>query len=169
MEISSRKTPYYLRDAAAEDVDAIFVDANGDQFPDLYVVSGGNEAMGKDSSLLDRFYINDGKGNFTKSQGLLPSIFENKSCVAAADIDHDGDQDLFIGTLANPVAYGVPQNSHLLVNDGHGHFDTSGLNVINLSKISGSLPQLHFADLNKDGWDGSRRYRGVDADCDIYQ
>lgn len=144
-------TLLFKGDAAAEDVDAIFVDVNGDQFPDLYVVSGGNEAMGKDSSLLDRLYLNDGKGHFTKSQGSLPSIFENKSCVAAADIDHDGDQDLFIGTLANPIAYGVPQNSHLLVNDGHGRFDTSGLNVINLSKI-GMVTAAALADLNADGW-----------------
>ncbi|MBA2500344.1 MAG: VCBS repeat-containing protein, partial [Chitinophagaceae bacterium] len=54
-------------DSIAEDVDAIFFDANGDQHPDLYVVSGGNEYSGNHPALVDRLYMNDGKGNFTKS------------------------------------------------------------------------------------------------------
>ena len=45
-------------------------------------------------------YLNDGKGGFIKSKSL-PPIFENKSCVSFADIDKDGDQDIFVGTLAN--------------------------------------------------------------------
>ena len=53
----------------------------------------------------------------------LPPIYENKSCVASADVDHDGDMDIFIGTLADPVAYGIPQTSHLLINDGDGNYN----------------------------------------------
>ena len=35
--------------------------------------------------------------------------YENKSCVTVADIDKDGDIDLFVGGLANANAYGIPQ------------------------------------------------------------
>ena len=52
----------------------------------------------------------------------MPSIYQNKSVVCAADVDHDGDVDLFIGVNADALAYGIPQTSYLLLNDGKGNF-----------------------------------------------
>ena len=137
-------------DSMAEDVDALFFDANGDQYPDLYVASGGNEYTGNHPALIDRLYINDGKGNFTKSN-TLPEIFSNKSCVAAADIDNDGDMDIFVGTLADANAYGAPQTSHLLLNDGKGNFSIATQQTISLQNI-GIVTTASFSDINKDGW-----------------
>ena len=48
----------FLADRSCEDVDAQFIDANGDGFPDLYVASGGNEYSGNAPELKDRLYIN---------------------------------------------------------------------------------------------------------------
>ena len=147
----SQDTSTFKKDARCEDVDAVFYDANGDGHPDLYVVSGGNESRGNDSALLDRLYLNDGKGHFSKSVNTLPAIFENKSCVSVADFDRDGDSDIFIGTLANAAAYGVPQTSFLLINDGKAHYSLAGRDVISLSNI-GMVTSSAFADINKDGW-----------------
>ncbi len=145
----SLDTALFNKDANCEDVDAVFFDANGDGYTDLYVVSGGNEYVGNNPYLLDRLYINDGKGSFTKSLNSLPPIFENKSCVAIADVDHDGDMDIFVGNLANAGAYGIPQTSFLLINDGKGHFSIDK-NIL-LSNI-GMITCAAFADLNNDGW-----------------
>lgn len=134
-------------DKLSEDVDALFTDVNGDAFPDLIVVSGGNEFLEGDARLWDRLYINDGKGNFTKTKGL-PFIPNNKSCVAAADVDGDGDTDLFIGVLTNSRAYGVPMSSALLINDGKGAF-TQDDTPISLTNI-GTVTAAQFAD-----WDGN--------------
>ncbi|MBB1285060.1 VCBS repeat-containing protein [Flavisolibacter sp. BT320] len=142
----------FLADAGCEDVDAIFFDANGDQKLDLYVVSGGNEAVGNDTALLDRLYLNDGKGKLMKTAAHLPAIFANKSTVAVADVDKDGDTDIFVGTLADAGAYGFPQTSYLLVNDGRGKFSKAAQNKIALEKI-GLVTASAFADVNKDGWD----------------
>jgi enediyne biosynthesis protein E4 len=147
----SSDTAVFAADKASEDVDALFFDANGDTYLDLYVVSGGNEYTGNQPALLDRLYINDGKGHFTKSTQSLPAIYENKSCVAAADIDKDGDIDLFVGNLANARAYGVPQTSYLLLNNGKAQFTVAGQNTIALSNI-GMVTSATFSDVNKDGW-----------------
>ncbi len=139
------------KDANCEDVDAVFFDANGDGYPDLYVVSGGNEVMTIPASFHDRLYLNDGKGHFTRSANAFTPIAENKSCVAVADINNDGNLDYFVGSLSNPTAYGLPLSSHLYVNDGKGHFTPLGNDKIPLKDI-GMVTAATFADINHDGW-----------------
>jgi hypothetical protein len=134
-----------------EDADALFFDADNDGDLDLYVCSGGNEVAGNNTLLQDRLYINDGKGNFSKSVNQIPSIDQNKSVVCTADIDHDGDMDLFVGVRADAFAYGLPQTSFILVNDGKGYFSLMN-NALNPFKNIGMVTSAVFADINKDGW-----------------
>jgi hypothetical protein len=147
----STDTAVFKTDARSEDVDASFFDADGDGFLDLYVVSGGNEIKGNNPMLLDRLYMNDGKGHYSKAIKSLPSLYENKSCVTVADIDRDGDQDVFVGHLADAFAYGIPQSSYLLINNGKGIFSLAQESTIALSHI-GMVTSATFADINKDGW-----------------
>jgi enediyne biosynthesis protein E4 len=137
--------------AVCEDVDAQFFDANGDGFLDLWVVSGGNEMPINDIASADRLYINDGKGHFTVSLKSIPQLYENKSCIAVADIDKDGDNDVFVGFLSDPMKYGMPQSSYLYRNDGHGNFKVASTDTMNLLKI-GLVTSASFTDLNNDGW-----------------
>lgn len=112
----------FATDSTFEDVDATFFDADGDKDLDLYVVSGGNEFFGKMPEQFDRLYLNDGRGNFSRSTKALPPMYDNKSCVRPYDIDHDGDLDLFVGGRVVGFSYGQSPNSYLLINDGKGHF-----------------------------------------------
>ena len=114
--------PDITADSLAEDVDAAFFDADGDGDLDLYVVSGGNELTGQDVALLDRLYLNDGRGTFRRAPGALPALFDNGSCVVPGDFDGDGDIDLFVGARVVAGKYGAAPRSHLLQNDGNGHF-----------------------------------------------
>lgn len=132
--------------AASEEVDALFFDANNDSYPDLYVVSGGNYYRDGDTALADHFYLNDGKGKLMPAQQNIPMILKNKSCVASEDIDKDGDIDLFVGGLADATQYGIPQNSYLLKNDGTGKFSSQTFDSL------GMVTSCAFSDLNKDGW-----------------
>lgn len=114
--------PALLADSLAEDVDAAFFDANGDGYPDLVVAAGGNEFSGDAEPLRPRLYLNDGHGTFRRDTMALPAIFENASCVVPGDFDGDGHVDLFIGARVVSRQYGLVPHSHLLRNDGTGHF-----------------------------------------------
>ena len=141
----------FSKSDSSEDVDAVFFDANKDGSPDLYVVSGGNEYPDGNKYLADRLYINDGKGNFELATAALPDFLYNKSCVTVADVDKDGDNDLFVGGLADAKNYGYPQSSYLLLNDGKGNFKFADSSVINLKDV-GMVTASTFTDLNNDGW-----------------
>ena len=102
------------------------------RYPDLYVVSGGNEYEDENPAACPIIYISMmEKEILQKLLMLCHSCCINKSCVAVADIDKDGDADLFVGTLANAQAYGYPQSSYLLLNDGKGHFTMADNQLFN--------------------------------------
>lgn len=137
--------------AVCEDVDAVFFDANGDGHKDLWVVSGGNEMPMNEIASADRLFLNDGKGHFSFSPKAIPQLYENKSCVTVADIDKDGDQDVFVGFLSDPRKYGIPQNSYLYLNDGKGKFTIAENKTMNLLQL-GMVTSASFTDLNNDSW-----------------
>jgi hypothetical protein len=148
----SADTALFKRFAVCEDVDAAFFDANGDGYLDLWVVSGGNEIPSNEIANADRLFINDGKGHFTYSPNAFTQQYENKSCIAVADIDHDGDMDVFIGHLSDQQKFGyTPLSSYLYINDGKGKFSIASNETMNLLKI-GLVTSASFTDLNKDGW-----------------
>jgi hypothetical protein len=114
--------PSIAADSIAEDVDAVFFDANGDGSPDLYVVSAGNQFEIPAAPMRGRLYLNDGHGAFTRDVAAIPELYDNGGCVAAGDFDGDGHVDLFLGSRSVPGRYGASPKSHLLRNDGHGRF-----------------------------------------------
>jgi hypothetical protein len=142
--------PSIAKDSLSEDVAAIFFDANGDGYPDLYVASGGYEFEPHDSLLQDRLYLNDGKGHFTKSPNSLPSLLFSKSCVRAADIDNDGDLDLFIGGRVVPGQYPIAPPSKILLNDGRGHFTDATASLAPMLDRVGMVTDAAWVDLNHD-------------------
>src|SRR6266496_1940830 len=140
------------KDKLSEDTDALFFDADNDGDEDLYVCSGGNEFSANSTALIDRLYINDGEGNFTKSPQVLPSyIFESSSCVSAADYDGDGDLDLFVGVRLKPLAYGYPCKGYILQNNGKGIFTDVTEKIASELKQAGMVTDAKWFDYDKDG------------------
>ncbi|MDG1278975.1 MAG: VCBS repeat-containing protein [Algoriphagus sp.] len=112
----------FVSDANSEDTDALFFDANLDGYSDLYVCSGGNEFPLASTELSDRLYLNDGKGNFTKSFAGFETNTESSAVVLPIDLNEDGAIDLIVGTRLVPYVYGAPASSNIWINDGKGNF-----------------------------------------------
>ena len=142
-------SPALQADSAYEDVASAFFDADGDGDLDLVVASGGYEFEQNDPLLQSRLYLNDGKGNFSRSKDGLPFEAFSASCVKAADVDGDGDLDLFLGGRVIPKRYPLGPGGRLLLNDGKGHFKYD--DHFSALLKDAMITDAAWIDLNKDG------------------
>lgn len=137
---------------ASEDGESIFFDADADGDLDLYVCSGSIEFSKFSSNYLDKLYINDGKGNFTVSEQILPTQngYHSSSTVTVADIDGDKDLDLFVGERSIPKNYGDPASGYLLINDGTGNFVEKSAELASEFLTLGMITDAQFMDIDND-------------------
>ncbi|UCG37961.1 MAG: CRTAC1 family protein [bacterium] len=118
---------------------AVFSDVNGDGFQDLYVVNGRYPA-GEPNHL----YLNKGDGTFTDVSRTAGVDDGNWGLGAAfADVDNDGDFDLFVSNYVGP--------NKMYLNDGSGIFR-------DVSEASG---------LADEGWGKGPSFGDVDHDGDL--
>ncbi|MBK8881934.1 MAG: CRTAC1 family protein [Bacteroidales bacterium] len=114
---------------------AVFGDANGDDYPELFVgtfthfedsvYNQRGHTTGKEP---DKFFINRGDGTFVEDKECPASVKGKCSGGAFADLDNDGDMDLIISRQAHLKKWpgdlleaGIERNM-LLENDGKGNF-----------------------------------------------
>lgn len=141
----------FVQDKGKEDMGSAFFDADNDGDLDLYVVSGGNEFIKGADAYQDRLYLNDGKGNFTKSENALPTLKFSGSKVRPMDVDNDGDLDLFVAGRHIPWSYPEPASSVLLINDNGIFTDKTQELAPDLMNI-GMINDASWFDYNGDGW-----------------
>ena len=137
-------------DSIYEDLGGLLFDADQDGDQDLYVVSGGNEFVANDPAYRDRFYRNDGQGNFTPDSSAIPAITASGSCVRAADYDQDGDLDLFVGSRLVPKRYPLPASSYVLRNEGGRFVDVTAQIAPDLIEL-GLVTDAQWTDYDQDG------------------
>lgn len=134
----------------SEDEGLLLFDADQDGDLDLYCVSGSYEGEANEPWYEDRLYLNDGKGNFTRSIDALPNTMASGSCVRGADIDGDSDLDLFVAGRVIPGAYPLPPQSYILLNEG-GKFTDIAKSIAPDLQYAGMITDGLWTDYDNDG------------------
>ena len=137
-------------DSSYETTDAVWVDVNNDQYPDLVAASGGNEYYGNDWHNMPRVYINNNGKRLERKKDAFQNIFLTTSTIAAHDFTGDGFVDLFIGARTEPWDYGKIPKSYLFKNDGKGKFTDVTLDFGTELANPGFVTSSFWLDMNGD-------------------
>jgi hypothetical protein len=140
----------FQQDALSEDTASLFFNANGDDFPDLLVVSGGNE-FSQGEAIRPRLYLNH-NGVFTKDEVAFKDIETNASSVKTVDIDNDGDLDISVTSNTVPLIFGQTPEQFILVNDGLGNFSNSTADIAKDFQFIGNVTDAEWVDLDANGF-----------------
>ena len=118
-------------------------DFNGDGWMDIYVANDGKE---------NQLWLNQKDGTF-RNDALLAGVAlpvdgkaEASMGVDAADVDNDGDEDLFMTELTG-------EGSNLYANDGAGSFvDRSAASGLGPGSVTATGFGTAWLDVDNDGW-----------------
>lgn len=147
-EFLSVQNELLKEDEKSEDTYSVFFDANGDEFVDLLVVSGGNEFK-TGTPLQPRLYINQ-RGIFVKDTSQFNTVSLNASKVTAVDTDNDGDLDISISSNLIPWEFGKTPSQYIFENNGKGAFKEYHTFYGNDYKNIGNVQDVIWVDINGD-------------------
>ena len=143
--------PAFETDFMYEDVDASFLDVNGNGLPDLIVLSGGY-AHGVNNPLYnDRLYMNKGDGNFERSTSF-PNIPSCSGPLLVHDFEGGGEPFIFSGGRALPLNYPLPPVSYILQNR-NGDLTNVTSRVLPEFDRLGMITTIKAADITGNGTD----------------
>jgi len=137
------------------DMGVLLFDADGDGDNDLYITTGGYNNAANATAYRDRFYLNDGKGNFKEDSLAVPANYTSKSCVRAVDYDNDGDLDLFVAGRCVPGKYPQSVSCFIYRNDSKNgkvaFTDVTATVAKGLVNVGMACDAL-WTDFDNDGW-----------------
>lgn len=116
-------------------------------------LSGGRFFPKTSSVLIDKIFLNNGKGDFTESPYALPfTEFISTSVVKSIDFDNDGDLDLVVGERFDPFMYGMGGRGFLFENNGVGLFKDVTAQYSPDLLNAGMITDIEVQDIDNDGW-----------------
>ena len=145
-------SPALSAPADVDDGPLLLFDATGAGRSDLLVTAGGASQPADAPEYQPRLFLNDGHGQFRPApEGTLPLLSISAGATCAADFDHDGRLDVFIGGRVSPGRYPAAPTSALLANRG-GKFEDVTDAVAPLLRKVGMVTAALWSDVDADGW-----------------
>ncbi len=148
-------------------------DVDGDGYADVFVRRGGNgsDDFAEDGTRRSWLLRNTGDGRFediTLASGVRQTRMNDKlgrpgEVVAFADVDNDGDLDVYTGMSTGVDGALEGETSELLLNDGKGAFSfLSESNALRRAGEADIVAGAAFTDVDRDGnvdlWVGQHNY-----------
>ncbi len=141
-------SPLIGYDSLVHPRDFTVADFNGDNRNDLFIADHGTDLSPFPGGQNKLFFQNSSGQLIESSAGNIPTQLDFTHNTCSADIDNDGDQDLYVCNI-----YGNTQvGPRLLINNGTGGFtvNTAKLpaNIVNLTDV---YMASRFTDIDNDG------------------
>ncbi|HTO05382.1 MAG TPA: FG-GAP-like repeat-containing protein, partial [Opitutus sp.] len=126
--------------------------ADADEHLDLLITKAGSGRPAGSPDYQPLLTIGDGKGGFNESAAeSLPPLAISAGAAVAADWNHDGRLDVFLGGRTLPGKYPLPPRSAILRNDGGKFADVTDELAPALREI-GMVTAALWTDVDADGW-----------------
>ncbi len=142
----------WQQEAQSEDVDAIFVDPDQNGSMDLIILSGGSgDFVGNEFWLSDRFYANNGKGEFFRIANVIEGMTTASYAIVAENIDDDPEKEIMILGAAVPGQYPKVEKTIIYDYQKNRYVDITDQLVPQLNDKKGLIRDVIWTDINGDG------------------
>jgi hypothetical protein len=130
----------------------LIFDANGDGANDLLLTAGGAAIAAEEPEYEPKLWLNDGHGGFAPAPpDTLPSEPISVGATVAADFNHDGKLDLFLGGRVLPGYFPETPTSALLLQQNARMEDATDQFAPALRHL-GHVTSALATDVDGDGW-----------------
>ena len=127
-------------------------DADADGHLDVLATKAGTAKPNGSTEYQPRLWLNDGTGTLHTAPGdAVPPLPLSVGALAAADFDHNGRLDVFVGVRLQPGRYPLSPRSALLANRG-GRFEDVTDAVAPALRNVGLVTSALWSDVDGDGW-----------------
>lgn len=121
-------------------------DFNNDGKSDIFIADHGTD-VNPFPGIANKLYLQNSSGQLVNSPSNIPTIPDFSHHTASADIDNDGDMDIYVCNIYNQTQVGP----YFLINNGSGNFTKVNTNfpaaIANLTSV---YMASRFADIDND-------------------
>jgi hypothetical protein len=147
----SAALPLFAKPSTVNDGPVLILDADGDGRSDILVTKGGASLPEGAADYQPQLLLNQGAGLAPAPAGSLSALLLNVGAACAADFNHDGRLDIFLGGRLLPGDFPTAPQSALLLNRG-GKFEDVTDSLCPALREVGMVTSALWSDVDGDGW-----------------